>query len=220
MSSERALRRLAGRVRFFAPIDYARYDLLHRKRTFFSVHFIASLAFGVALAYFGSGWPIASARLGDVVVAVLSYAAIAFGFSLAGLTLAITLPDIAFVTYLARRTTGTPRTREWEAPGSRSNYANLLFVFSWTAVVHWLAIMVAFGLLAARGFDAGFLLTKAGMPAASPAGSVARGFSGLLAGLTLYAVLQFGATVVTLTQVGRVYIAHLVGRAAADAGPT
>jgi hypothetical protein len=40
-------------------------------------------------------------KLGDALTIVLAYAAIAFGFSVAGLTVALTLPDAEFVRELA-----------------------------------------------------------------------------------------------------------------------
>ena len=71
-----------------------------------------------------------------ILSGALSYGSIAFGFSVTGLTLSLALSDPEFVKKMALR----------KSPGSSSNtYADLLFVYSWTAVIHvfligWLMI--------------------------------------------------------------------------------
>jgi hypothetical protein len=86
-----------------------------------------------------------------------------------------------------------------------SGYSDLLFVFSWTAVVHWAVIV--FGLVELVACDYGGALVE------TPYDLLARLRLGLLTFLVLYAVFQFLITLITLSQVGNRYIEHLRDRA-------
>ena len=156
---------------------------------------LLAVLFGV----FGSGTAAASAGTGDVVLVLLAYAAIGFGFSVAGLTLVLTAPDREFAAQLAWT---DPRQEGLanEAP-ARSSYSNLLFIFSWTAVAHWALVVGSFALLLALGRDT---------PLAAD-GSSARHLVAvsLVVFITVYAVELFLVTVITLAQVGRVYVNRL-----------
>jgi hypothetical protein len=59
---------------------------------------VAGVVVGLLAPHFAS-----DTKLGDALTIVLAYAAIAFGFSVAGLTVALTLPDEDFVHDLATR---------------------------------------------------------------------------------------------------------------------
>jgi hypothetical protein len=64
-----------------------------------------------------------STKLGEVLTIVLAYAATAFGFSVAGLTVALTLPDAAFVHELA---TKKPTGKFAELTRKPNAYSDLL----------------------------------------------------------------------------------------------
>lgn len=159
---------------------------------FCGAEFWMSLLIGVILAGWGDQLLPADAKLKDIGGSLLSYAAIALGFCLAGLTLALTLPDREFARKLA-----TPLPGEKH----RDAYSDLLFVFSWTAISHWL-LVVAF--IVALVF-------------VDPSKSIAgykwvwrdRALSGVLSFVTAYGIFQFLITLITLSQVGRVYIRSL-----------
>jgi hypothetical protein len=137
--------------------------------------------------------------LGDALAIVLAYAAIAFGFSVAGLTVALTLPDGEFVRELA---TLEPTGDKLRGLKRRPNaYGDLLFVYSWTAILHWLVIALSFALVIAFGFDHRLGGRRIGEPT--------RAIDGLLVFLLTYAAIQFLYTVITLSQVGHHYIAKL-----------
>lgn len=141
-------------------------------------------------------------KLGDALTVVLAYAAIAFGFSVAGLTVALTLPDTAFVHHLA---TAEPKGEKLRELRRKPNaYGDLLFVYSWTAMLHWLVIALSFGLLLSFGFD--HRLGGKGI------GTLTREMDGLLVFLLAYAAIQFLITLVTLSQVGRRYVDSLKRR--------
>ena len=128
----------------------------------------------------------------DIAPIVLSYAAIAMGFCVAGLTVSLTLPDREFAEYLAK-------SRPHRQPGD--SYSDLLFVFSWTAVCHWFAII---GLVIAILFSP---KTQSLMEYGAPVWS--RWLGGFVVFICLYSFFQFLITLVTLSQVGSVYIAQL-----------
>lgn len=126
-----------------------------------------------------------------VISAGLSYASIAFGFCIAGMTIALTLPDRNFAVTLAKR----------HPNGSASDsYSALLFVFSWTAVVHWAAIIL---------FIVALMLPKAGLAADLP-DWLSKAFLGLTGAVSALGLIQFLLTVMTLTQVGKAYIKNLL----------
>ncbi len=159
-----------------------------------------------AVAGIAAGWfapHLASdTKLGDALTIVLAYAAIAFGFSVAGLTVALTLPDAEFVQELA---TMEPKGARLRSRKRKPNaYGDLLFVYSWTAILNWLVIVTAFVLVIALGFD-----HRLGGPEIS---ALTRETDGLLVFLLAYAVVQFLITVITLSQVGHQYIEKLKKR--------
>lgn len=185
-----------------AALDYIRTEAWPRRRRILwsSECFIAVLV-SVAFGLFGDDLAIGDATTGNVMVVILAYAAIAFGFCLAGLTVALTLPDRQFALELVK----DPNNAEGRSDASNSvtgtAYSNLIFVFSWTAVAHWLTIVGAFVLLVAAGPDAHLVgqSASAGHEAVIAA----------LFGVCTYAVLQFLTTVITLSQVGAAYVGIL-----------
>jgi hypothetical protein len=111
------------------------------------------------------------------------------GFCVAGLTISLTFPEPAFTKKLAT------------VSGTTSPYSDLLFVFSWTAIAHWCAVTTMFLVM---------LLVDGSSPLLPQGCSRTRlwGVS-LIAGLCAYCLCQFLITLVTLSQVGSVYIKHL-----------
>jgi hypothetical protein len=63
---------------------------------------------------------------------LIAYASIALGFCIAGLTISLTFPDAKFTARMS------------ELSGKTSPYSDLLFVFSWTAIAHWCAVVAMF----------------------------------------------------------------------------
>jgi hypothetical protein len=163
---------------------------------------------GGAVAVFASHWGIATSTVGDILTVVLAYAAVAFGFCLAGLTVALTLPDEKFVHKLA---TMEPSERQVIKKSRAVNaYSDLLFVFSWTAVAHWLVI--SFGL---------FLLVACGAEHKLVAGSYGlneRLTLGVFSFFVVYALCQFLITLITLSQVGNHYVGELKSRSVPSHG--
>jgi len=158
---------------------------------------LAAVAMGLSVPHLP-----ASTSLGDVLAIVLAYAAIAFGFSVAGLTVALTLPDPLFVHELA---TVAPKGHKLKRLKRDPNaYSDLLFVYSWTAMWHWIVLVLGFVELAIYG---------AGRRVAGPHIDFATHMlDGLLVFATAYAALQFLVTLITLSQVGNRYIERLKKR--------
>lgn len=151
-------------------------------------------AVGVLLGYWGGLLIPMTTKVGGIAIALLTYAAIALGFTLAGLTLVLTLPNDTFVNLLWET---TPKTKK------NNSYSDLIFVFSWTAIIHWLIVFVSILLV---------LLVNPEQPAFQVERH--RLLSGIVTGLAMYALFQFLVTLITLAQVGATYIAHLRKQAA------
>jgi len=134
-------------------------------------------------------------KVADLAPVLLSYAAIALGFCVAGLTISLTLPDRNFAEHLVD---SKPAARRHDA------YSDLLFVFSWTAICHWLAVV---------GLVATMLVAKKSQPLMPYGASLLyRWLAALLAFTCVYSFFQFLITLITLSQVGTVYIDHLRNR--------
>lgn len=165
-----------------------------------SSQLIASATIAVVSGVWGpiiGGGPL---ELGDVALSLLAYGAVSFGFSVASLTLVLAIPHARFSAWLA--TTGSKN--------DRSRYQDLLFVFSWTAVAHWLLIVIVLALLAVNGTDAPLV----------PVGSSTRlrVSVALLSFSTSHGVFQFLVALITLAQFGRVYVGYLAQAEERDQG--
>jgi hypothetical protein len=144
---------------------------------------------GAIFGYCGASFIPPTTTVGSVAMALLTYAAIALGFSLAGLTLVLTLPSVEFVNWLC----GTmPAKKKFDS------YSDLLFVFSWTAIIHWVIVFGSIGLV---------LLVNPNQ-VAFEAGKH-RLWSGVVSGIGVYGLVQFLVTLITLAQLGFTYSLHL-----------
>jgi len=148
----------------------------------------------VALAFFRFGNRLFSTfpKISDITTGLIAYASIALGFCVAGLTISLTFPEPKFTSHLA-------------APlhhGDKKNhYSDLLFVFSWTALAHWIAVMALFSVV---------LFTDGSTPLLPDGHSTWRiGIVAVLGGLCAYCLCQFLITVITLSQVGNLYVQFL-----------
>jgi hypothetical protein len=172
---------------------YLREETLPRTRSIvLSTDFVLAVVLGVVVVRWGDSLNLADVKVGDIVSALLTYAAIAFGFCLSGLTVALTLPSDTFVKYLA---TSIPPKGKFDA------YSDLMFVFSWTAMIHWIDVVALVGILILAGSDSKVLPANATL--------VRKVVVGGLTFFVVYGVFQFMLTLVTLSQVGRVYIRQL-----------
>jgi hypothetical protein len=153
--------------------------------------FLAVVVVVIFLVYGGKLFD-KSPRIGDLTTGLIAYASIALGFCVAGLTISLTLPDRDFASHLATL----------RRPGESTNaYSDLLFVFSWTAIAHWGAICILFVVI---------LLTESNSALLPVCHSKWRTvIAASIAGICTYCLCQFLITLVTLSQVGAVYIKHL-----------
>lgn len=154
-----------------------------------------SVGAGVAVALWGKNIHLGQDKVGDIVTALLTYAAIALGFCLSGLTVALTLPDSEFTKHLA---TMKPENAKHDS------YSDLMFVFSWTALIHWVDVVIAILILVLAGPDEKILPSGSGWVRSAILGGVV--FS------SVYGVCQFMITVITLAQVGNAYVFRLSQR--------
>lgn len=147
---------------------------------------------GIASFIYGTRWPAANLKSIDIGTMILTYAAIAFGFCITGMVLVLTLPSDKFLKVLQGHKLD---------PKSQSSYLDLLFVFSWTAVCHWLLVVTGLFLLLAHGADRNLLTVSDGR--------AWRIFISWLFGMCSYSLIQFLLTVITLAQVGQLYSREL-----------
>jgi hypothetical protein len=144
-----------------------------------------------------------SPKVGDLTTGLIAYAAIALGFCVAGLTISLTIPDQDFASKLA------VLKKDEE---STNAYSDLLFVFSWTAIAHWFALVVLFALT---------LFTESNGPLLPAGHSSLRGWIvSFVACVCTYCLCQFLITLITLSQIGNVYITHLIECHTRKSGPS
>jgi len=139
-------------------------------------------------------------KVSDITTGLIAYASIALGFCIAGLTISLTFPDAKFT---ARMSQVSEKT---------SPYSDLLFVFSWTAIAHWCAVVAMFVVI----------LLADGSQSLLPSGhsGIRVWIVSLLAGLCTYCLCQFLITLITLSQVGSAYIKFLRTRHEEELGRT
>lgn len=151
-----------------------------------------SIAAGFAFAIWGQKICADSAKLSDFSLGFLGYAAIALGFCVGATTVALTLPERSFLLKLAT-------TERKSKPGDA--LSGLLFIFCWTAVVHWFVIVWLIILLTIFGHCETVLFV-------SPT-PFTRALGGLTVSACSYALMQFLITVLTLWQAGTAFIHDL-----------
>jgi hypothetical protein len=108
------------------------------------------------------------------------------------MALVLTLPSDRFLKTLQNHKSDTK---------GQSSYLDLLFVFSWTAVCHWLLVVSAIAAILLRG-TAPALLTASD-------GCGWRVFVSWFSAICAYSLIQFLMTVITLSQVGELYSKEL-----------
>jgi len=171
---------------------YGKAEAYPRTRSILSgSEFWISLGIGFCLGKWGELVLPKTTKVGEVCVSLLTYAAIALGFCLAGLTLVLTFPHERLMTRLA--TTKPPKAKD-------DAYSALLFVFTWTSLAHWILIVLSILVLLFVGSDRELVL----------AGSIFnRVLAGIVSALTAYCLCQFLITLFTLSQVGTLHIKAL-----------
>lgn len=160
-----------------------------RRRIVFASGFVIAFAIGIACGLYGEKVLPNKTKVLDIGMALLTYAAIAQGFCLAGLTLLLTLPNDKLLSLLANH---------YDVPDGPDAYSDLLFVFSWTAVIHWLLLLVSVVLLIIAGSQ---------QDVWPDAPSIRyRIIGGFVCAFSLYNLFQFLITLITISQVGRLSI--------------
>jgi hypothetical protein len=170
-------------------VFYATKGLLPRlRRIVINLGFALSIVIGVTCFSQGPNLPVAQLKSSDVGSMILTYAAIAFGFCITGMALVLTLPNDRFLKSLQCHKIDSK---------SQSSYLDLLFVFSWTAVCHWLLVVSGIAIIIFRG-------TVPNLMSQSDALGW-RLFVSWFFGLCAYSLIQFLMTVITLSQLGHLY---------------
>lgn len=160
--------------------------------------FVLAIVISIVISCWGPQNLSHAAKALDFAVVIVSYGAIAIGFCIGGITISLTLPDSKFTERLASL---SDQSKHGNA------FSSLLFVFSWTAVVHWLAVVYMLFILLFYGKTDEALFVDVSWSH--------RAIIGAGAFICIYALLQFVITVLTLSQVGGLYIEKLKRQGAA-----
>lgn len=133
--------------------------------------------------------PINVTKVSEVATALLTYSALALGFSLAGLTLVLNLPNKGLLRAMA----------DAPPPGMKHTaYSDLVFIFSWTALTHWVIVMGSLFLLLLAGSQQLWILNP----------SVKfRILAGVISTASAYGLFQFLTTLLTLYHLAQVNLA-------------
>jgi hypothetical protein len=148
-----------------------------------------SVGLGVALWHFPRFFDVGTTTVGTIVSVLLTYGAVALGFCLTGLVLAVTLPSQHF----AQTLVGTI-----DPQSKLDTYTKLVHVFTWAAACHWVLLIYSIIWLTTVGSDkqiATIALGRGGLVAAS-----------VLAGLGLYCFFRFFIVIITVAQASTTYI--------------
>jgi hypothetical protein len=154
--------------------------------------FLISALLCLLMGYFGPKLGLDKVKISSLSGAFLNYSAIAFGFAVTGMTLAISIPSKELAVKMAKTKV---------SKNHHSTYSDLIFVFSWTAVVHLISILACLSFI--------MLTTDTQMILSSPPQRIERALLAASSFLMLYGLANFLITIITISQVGAVYINDL-----------
>lgn len=135
--------------------------------------------------------PSASVTYDDLSVSIMTYAAVAVGFSIAAMSLVLVIPQRRFSQWLTKSSKDS----------RKSAFRSLLLVYSWVAVVHWIVI-VTFLSLTIVGSNRAVLFPL-------DEGFGARLLGSFVLGLVSYAVLTLLNAILSLALFADLYIRFL-----------
>jgi hypothetical protein len=151
-----------------------------------------SIAFGFAVMHFESSFVFNdAAKLEKLTNALLTYASIALGFLLAGLTVVLSLPNKEFSLKLKGNKSKVSK---------KNSFSSLLFVFSWTAICHLLMLVVFMVLLMT---DRSYSVLCIGCK------TIHEWSIGFISALVLYCVFQFLQTIIAVSMFGNLLIDNI-----------
>lgn len=154
-----------------------------------SAHFIGAAVFTALFTLAIIQLPLEQQPASDVGGIVITYAAIAFGFSLSTALVLLTLPRLEFLLFLRS---------EKAAKSEESALEDLLFIFVWTGILHWMLIALTILIWSVSEPGQPLLKTTSSWPD--------RLLVGGWMGFGIYALAQFLVSIITLQQLGRLYV--------------
>ncbi|MFA6029837.1 MAG: hypothetical protein WC969_08290 [Elusimicrobiota bacterium] len=153
----------------------------HIRSIIFSVEILVSILGGIGVRCASHLGLLDLAKLDAMISALLTYATISFGFCVAAISIVINIPNPRFARKLANSKLKAKKA-------DLNAYSDLLFIFSWTAMWHWLLIVLV-------------LIVQLWKPAAW------KGWHFLVLGfITIYALCLFLIMLLAITQFGSAYI--------------
>jgi hypothetical protein len=173
---------------------YFRQVLARSYKIFVAADFFIALGVGGIVGLFGRRWMSGVPKIGDVATILVAYTATVLGFLIAALAIAITHPSDSLVNTLAQ--TSLPG-RKWS-----NAYSDLIFVFSWSAFVHWLQTVFIVTMVFTIRSEEPLI------PIDPSCGRIM--LAAALTASVTYCLLRFLVSLITIVQVGEVYIASLL----------
>ena len=172
-------------IRFFNRDVIPRWSRIRR-----AFHFWLAILVGITVVIQPDIAPILRMEVGDLAVAVLTYAAIAIGFGLSGALIGLTLPSLSLA-----------RSIQASKVGGFGGLSDLVFVFVWMATVHVILLLGTSFVWVLRPNDWVALGEDATIW-----GRVGAGF---MVALGLYGSFQFLVAVTTIMSLLNVYVKFL-----------
>lgn len=149
-------------------------------------------AIGASLYRWASLMNLGTTTVASWAGALLTYSAVALGFCLTGLVLAVTMPNQEFARALARTEL---------KPGGMDTYTKLVHVFTWAAACHWLLLVYSVVWFAVIGGDT---RVQSLLSSTRSLLSVC-----LLVAVSVYCFFRFFIVLVTVAQSSTTYINSL-----------
>ena len=111
-------------------------------RVLFTTHPYLSGVIAISYYFYREDLRRAELSLSSLFAVFLTYNTVVFGFCIAALALAIAIPNEQFLKFISERD-----------EKNRTPYRDLIFVFSWTAVVHWISFVFLFSITIFEGVN-------------------------------------------------------------------
>jgi hypothetical protein len=158
----------------------------HTRRIFATTHPYLALSVPLfVIPWFGDDLGLSALKIGDTITASATYNTVIFGFCAAATALVLAIPNERFLQFISTRA------------GSTTPFRDIIFVFSWTGVVHWIAFALSLLCLVFYGNDAIIKITS----------STSHEYKLFMIYATaqIYAFLQFLVTMIAVYEVGDLY---------------
>jgi len=138
--------------------------------------------------------------IGGLFLVLMAYATITFGFCLSGITLTFIIPNTDFILWIASHHKGMQKDNT-----HRNFFSELLFIFIWTGILHWLLIITSLFIIFNFGWKTNLVINSLAID-----GIIITIIQLIYILFIQYCLLQFLWTLFALHQVSSLYLRHLI----------